>query len=184
MLARLGSLDEVRGFIDVLACPVVVTRGAQIVAVNDAWLAVIGFPRDEVEGHPYMEFVPPEERARVARGVELRAEGVRRPMRLTSLAVKADGTSTIVHVEPTVVPSAAGEPFIVNFVFVVPERDHGRGISEAITERIFEPFFTTRPRGTGLGLAVVRRIADQLSAEIDVASSSGRGATFTLWFDC
>lgn len=39
-------------------------------------------------------------------------------------------------------------------------RDRGEGVPEASLGRIFEPFFTTRARGTGLGLAVARRIVE------------------------
>lgn len=39
-------------------------------------------------------------------------------------------------------------------------RDHGEGVADEDRERIFEPFVTTRTRGTSLGLAVVRRVAE------------------------
>ena len=39
--------------------------------------------------------------------------------------------------------------------------DRGVGIDEAARERLFDAFFTTRSQGTGMGLAVVKRIADE-----------------------
>ncbi len=42
--------------------------------------------------------------------------------------------------------------------FVV--RDQGPGVAEELRERIFEPFYTSRQRGTGLGLSLVRKIAE------------------------
>jgi signal transduction histidine kinase len=59
--------------------------------------------------------------------------------------------------------------------------DNGPGISEADAERLFQPFFTTRAAGTGLGLGVVKRIADAHRAERGVTSTPGEGATFSLW---
>jgi signal transduction histidine kinase len=59
-------------------------------------------------------------------------------------------------------------------------QDHGVGLSAEAKERIFDAFFTTRAQGTGVGLAVVKRIADDHGCTIDVASESGRGATFTV----
>ena len=56
-------------------------------------------------------------------------------------------------------------------------RDSGRGISPEALERIFEPFFTTRPGGTGVGLAVARRIVTAHRGEITVTGEPGRGAT-------
>ena len=62
--------------------------------------------------------------------------------------------------------------------------DTGTGIAPEITPRIFEPFFTTRATGTGLGLAVVKRIVDAHHGVLRVSSKAGSseaGTTFTLW---
>ncbi len=59
--------------------------------------------------------------------------------------------------------------------------DHGRGVSEDVASRIFVPFFTTRPTGTGLGLPVVRRIAEAHGGEVRLVTTPGGGATFEMW---
>lgn len=56
-------------------------------------------------------------------------------------------------------------------------RDDGRGIPEEERERIFEPFFTTSPGGTGLGLAVARRIVTAHGGMIEIRSAPGEGTT-------
>ena len=63
-------------------------------------------------------------------------------------------------------------------------RDNGCGMDEETLERIFQPFFTTKTsdRGTGLGLAVVRAIADSHGAAISVVSAPGRGSAFHVCF--
>jgi signal transduction histidine kinase len=58
--------------------------------------------------------------------------------------------------------------------------DHGVGIDEQAKARLFDAFFTTRSQGTGVGLAVVKRIADEHGFAIDVRSSEGQGATFRV----
>ncbi|MGH7282329.1 MAG: two-component system sensor histidine kinase NtrB [Polyangiaceae bacterium] len=59
-------------------------------------------------------------------------------------------------------------------------RDTGRGIPADELSRVFEPFFTTRASGTGLGLALVRRIVEAHDGTVTVASDPPRGASFTI----
>jgi len=56
----------------------------------------------------------------------------------------------------------------------------GPPISPEIAARIFEPFFTTRASGTGLGLAVVRRIVSDLGGTVRLEPGEKAGATFLL----
>lgn len=60
--------------------------------------------------------------------------------------------------------------------------DHGPGIDAVAKERLFDAFFTTRSHGTGVGLAVVKRIADEHGFAIRVESDAGKGATFRVGF--
>jgi len=59
--------------------------------------------------------------------------------------------------------------------------DNGPGIAPEMFEKIFEPFFTTKGmRGTGLGLAVTRRIIQQHGGKLELISQLGKGTTFTV----
>jgi nitrogen fixation/metabolism regulation signal transduction histidine kinase len=49
-------------------------------------------------------------------------------------------------------------------------RDNGIGFPEHILKRAFEPYVTTKLKGTGLGLAVVKKIADEHGARIDISN--------------
>jgi len=64
--------------------------------------------------------------------------------------------------------------------------DAGPGFPTHILQRAFEPYVTTKPRGTGLGLAVVKKIADEHGARIDlvnrVENGEIRGAQVSLSF--
>jgi len=60
--------------------------------------------------------------------------------------------------------------------------DTGAGIPPERLTQIFEDFMTTKRRGLGLGLAISKRIVEQLDGTIAVTSEVGRGTTFTLRF--
>ncbi len=63
---------------------------------------------------------------------------------------------------------------------VLEVEDHGIGIPPEERGKIFDLFYSTRKGGTGLGLAVVERIAKAHNGEIEVKSTTGRGTTVIL----
>jgi PAS domain S-box-containing protein len=67
------------------------------------------------------------------------------------------------------------DPYIVFSV-----QDTGGGIPKSQLERLFDPFFTTKEMGTGLGLAVSYRIAEEHDGFLQVESEVGQGSTFRL----
>jgi signal transduction histidine kinase len=59
--------------------------------------------------------------------------------------------------------------------------DNGPGIADHDLQKIFLPFYTTKSEGTGLGLAVVQKVALQHGGSIEARNRPGGGAEFLLW---
>jgi hypothetical protein len=57
-------------------------------------------------------------------------------------------------------------------------KDSGIGISQRALKSVFDPFFSTKVSGSGLGLAVTKRIIQDHGGQIDVYSDEGKGTTF------
>ena len=55
--------------------------------------------------------------------------------------------------------------------------DNGAGFDEKVLKRAFEPYVTTKSKGTGLGLAVVKKIADEHGARVRIANLGQRAGT-------
>ncbi len=64
---------------------------------------------------------------------------------------------------------------------LITVEDNGAGIPEKIIQRIFDVFFSTKgSQGTGLGLAVTKKIIEEHGGSIEAKSTPGQGTTFTI----
>jgi nitrogen fixation/metabolism regulation signal transduction histidine kinase len=82
---------------------------------------------------------------------------------LDSVAERADGHVTV---STEVARDEAGQPRTVRLKVA----DNGPGFADKVLKRAFEPYVTTKSRGTGLGLAVVKKIADEHAARVRIVN--------------
>jgi signal transduction histidine kinase len=61
---------------------------------------------------------------------------------------------------------------------IIAFKDNGSGINEEVANRIFQPYFTTKTSGTGLGLAMTKKIIEFWKGEIWFKTKEGEGTTF------
>jgi nitrogen fixation/metabolism regulation signal transduction histidine kinase len=87
---------------------------------------------------------------------------------LDAVAEKSDGRVRIVT---EAARNESGEVRAVRLIVV----DNGPGFSEKVLKRAFEPYVTTKKKGTGLGLAVVKKIADEHGARVRIANLGSPG---------
>ncbi|MCK9557070.1 MAG: HAMP domain-containing sensor histidine kinase [Candidatus Cloacimonetes bacterium] len=81
--------------------------------------------------------------------------------------------------------SEDGKPISINLhgehsYVVLSIKDEGSGIDPADLSRIFEPYFSKKTKGTGLGLALVKKLCEANSAILRVKSKKGEGSEFTI----
>ena len=63
-------------------------------------------------------------------------------------------------------------------------RDNGCGFPEALMARLFEPYVTTKPKGTGLGLAVVKKIIEEHHGRMKIENCQPHGASVCIYLPC
>ena len=59
-------------------------------------------------------------------------------------------------------------------------QDNGPGLTDEQKKRIFDPFFTTKTKGTGLGMAIAKRIVETHGGRIAVGPAAGGGAEILI----
>jgi PAS domain S-box-containing protein len=69
------SEADLRALLEPYDNPMMAVVEGRVSSVNDAWLAMLGLPREQVEGRPIMDFVQPEERSRLAKRYRLLESG-------------------------------------------------------------------------------------------------------------
>ena len=89
-----------------------------------------------------------------------------------AIHVSQQGDEILIRVVPS---NFAGRPSLEISVC-----DQGPGLDAAQAARIFEPFYTTKTQGTGLGMAIVKRIVEAHEGQIRVAERSGPGAEIVI----
>jgi signal transduction histidine kinase len=90
---------------------------------------------------------------------------------------KGDDPSKFATADPKITVTTAASPRGVE----ISVRDNGPGISAENMKKIMEPLFTTKNFGTGLGLPAIEKIMDLHGGGLEIASSPGEGACFTVW---
>jgi signal transduction histidine kinase len=95
---------------------------------------------------------------------------------INALQATPSGGSVAISVAQSSLPSMEEENSSIEITF----RDTGSGISADNLQRVFEPFYTTKSDGTGLGLAVTRKIIEAHGGLLTVASEVGSGTTVVV----
>lgn len=86
-------------------------------------------------------------------------------------AVEASEADTSIELRTSVKPDGQ---------IIVDIEDHGCGMDAETLQRLFEPFYTTKEKGTGLGMAIAKQIAELHSGDLSVQSRIGVGTTATV----
>ena len=73
-----------------------------------------------------------------------------------------------------------GAPDRAQGVLRITVIDNGPGVDSAVADRMFRPFFTTKPRGTGLGLALVQKIVVTHNGKVTAANGERGGARLAV----
>ncbi len=59
-------------------------------------------------------------------------------------------------------------------------KDTGKGMDQETLKKIFQPFFTSKSKGTGLGMAIVKKLVEQMGGELHVNSQLGKGTSIQI----
>ena len=174
---RVGEDERIRKHIDRI--------GDQVRLSNE----IISGLLDMVRDRPL-----PLERVPVTALLNGAAESVPRPAEvaltvrgLEGLAVVGDATQlrqALVNLILNAVQAAspAGEVRVrrEGSTAAIDVEDTGPGVAESVRGRLFEPLITTKDHGSGLGLALVKRVAERHGGSVGHEPCPGRGARFTL----
>jgi len=114
---RVFTEEDIRDLIGSIEQPVVATRGATVIAVNDAWLRERGFRRDQIEGKDVGVLLRPEERDRLVARTHVRGDDVSFSAPLQTITKNSDGSVVPIRVYTSRFPAVHEPEYRVSFVF-------------------------------------------------------------------
>ena len=107
-------------------------------------------------------------------------------MRRAVVNLMSNAAEALVGMGDTPLATANGPPTIeiktssVDAFAIISVTDNGPGMNTEILSKVREPLFTTKSFGTGLGVPAIEQIARQHGGSLDIISSAGQGACFSL----
>lgn len=107
----------------------------------------------------------------------IRADAERLSQALINLmlnAIEASPVESQIRLKTRLLPDGGSPQALISV------EDEGGGISESERGEIFKPFFTTKSKGTGLGLANIKRIVEAHGGKVEVSNLPLRGASFAI----
>ena len=102
-----------------------------------------------------------------------RIEQVFRNLFENSLAAASDPVRVVVHCAETTIDDDVP-------ALQIAVRDNGPGLSQEQKQKIFDAFYTTKPKGTGLGMAITKRIVEAHGGQIAVGEEYRGGTEFRI----
>jgi len=78
--------------------------------------------------------------------------------------------------EPKIVITVSPSPGFVQF----QATDNGCGMQVSEQNNLFRPFYTSKPKGTGLGLVIVKKMLAKMNGTIKIQSRKNEGTTVTM----
>ncbi len=145
--------------------------------------------------HSFMNFAKPLE-VEERQPVNITAT-IKKAASQQDIPIQCPDAEFVLHTDPALLNSVFSNLFLnakesgAGEVVIALERsenlkisisDNGRGINNSIREKIWYPFFTTKDKGTGMGLAIVRKIITTLGGDIAVTHTGPSGTTFIITF--
>lgn len=89
-----------------------------------------------------------------------------------ALAARQDPVEIRIHIEPSELDG--------QYALAVVIQDNGPGLDAEQRQKVFDPFYTTKAKGTGLGMAIAKRIVEAHGGRISVGEGGTPGAVFVI----
>jgi two-component system OmpR family sensor kinase len=161
----------------------------EVTALNEIITQFLTFARPTDSARAVHDAREPIRDAAEIVAAEIRPDGKRLEISLPGQALLVDADpDQVKRVMLNLLRNAAQAGHLVkvegsrhNGEVVIAVRDDGPGVDPELRERVFDPFVTDKEQGAGLGLAIVRKLAEANGGRVELAAPGGSGAEFRVY---